>query len=807
MKRFIFYILLFGFVLSQDVLSGYLKSTEVSFCMDECGLYHIENEFDAGFGITPVVFSDEIDLEMYLNRFVEVRVGAEEINCIECSALEVLEISLSNECDYPVPCFADPCDVAEECQLNTPVDCIPNYCGGCYADFYDLNNSLVYCYDEDEEDVECSDIDNPYECYAVGCNWEQSNNIPGDGFCFEDEDGEENPCSDFGQEDCEWFDECVWTDSGCQDAILEDDCNALTQDECESVDYCDWLASDSPNSWGMCVDAEDGPPECALDCEGIENIDLDEHGMYFCEWLLAVVPSGCMEDCGQELLDDVEEFMHICDECLPIGNCDDYFNDDENIECSEFTNEEECRMNECDWQLNPAGIGQCIDASDFQPVCEDLSDYFFGMCDMIIGIGWNGEECTWYSGCDTIDENGIDHSQSLFDSVEECESVCMGNQQDNGVLYGYVEYIWGDAIELVSGAIIEIQGVNSNFLYTTLTNDQGSYEIELPQGPYVVTVRAYEELQTQDIYITANEDNELNFTFGEFYYETILTGFVYTNVASGLIPIQNAHITITNPNNWLIIDVYTNEDGFFFINLPSSGMYNINITADGYMDFSDYVYVAGGMTEINFTLDIYNGGGDGYAVLDLEDVVVSPGSEIAIPLLLESDLPVAGVQFSVYLSGEGFPEYLYPAGLASMNDCFTANFNELNGAFIGIIFSLEGCTYPEGENVHIADLIYEVSNDAPSGLELLLEFESTLVSDSEGNEILSYGDGASVSFGAIGDVNSDGQIDVLDIVLIVSFAIYVEEPTNAQFWASDVNGDSMINVLDIVQVINLILDN
>ena len=81
--------------------------------------------------------------------------------------------------------------------------------------------------------------------------------------------------------------------------------------------------------------------------------------MYFCEWLLAIFPSGCAEDCEQEILDDIEEFMQVCDECLPMGNCDDYFNE-EDVECSEFTNEDECRMNECDWQLNPAVIGQCV---------------------------------------------------------------------------------------------------------------------------------------------------------------------------------------------------------------------------------------------------------------------------------------------------------------------------------------------------------------------------------------------------------------------------------------------------------------
>ena len=42
---------------------------------------------------------------------------------------------------------------------------------------------------------------------------------------------------------------------------------------------------------------------------------------------------------------------------------------------------------------------------------------------------------------------------------------------------------------------------------------------------------------------------------------------------------------------------------------------------------------------------------------------------------------------------------------------------------------------------------------------------------------------------------------------IVNFAIYIEEPTDSQFWAADINEDGMINILDIVQVVNMILDN
>ena len=91
----------------------------------------------------------------------------------------------------------------------------------------------------------------------------------------------------------------------------------------------------------------------------------------------------------------------------------------------------------------------------------------------------------------------------------------------------------------------------------------------------------------------ANYEHELNFTFGEFYYETALAGYVYSNTADEFIPIGNAHIVISNPNNWFSFETFTNEDGAFWASLPSAGMYYVVIRADGYIDFDDYVNLIG----------------------------------------------------------------------------------------------------------------------------------------------------------------------------------------------------------------------
>mgnify|MGYP001166267481 FL=1 len=57
-----------------------------------------------------------------------------------------------------------------------------------------------------------------------------------------------------------------------------------------------------------------------------------------------------------------------------------------------------------------------------------------------------------------------------------------------------------------------------------------------------------------------------------------------------------------------------------------------------------------------------------------------------------------------------------------------------------------------------------------------------------------------------GDVNQDNIIDILDLVLMVSFIMENLELTSFEFWASDINDDQVNNVLDIISTVNLILE-
>ena len=58
----------------------------------------------------------------------------------------------------------------------------------------------------------------------------------------------------------------------------------------------------------------------------------------------------------------------------------------------------------------------------------------------------------------------------------------------------------------------------------------------------------------------------------------------------------------------------------------------------------------------------------------------------------------------------------------------------------------------------------------------------------------------------LGDINNDSLINVQDIVLLVSFVLQIDFPTDTEFLAADYNGDGILNILDVVSIVDLILN-
>ena len=58
----------------------------------------------------------------------------------------------------------------------------------------------------------------------------------------------------------------------------------------------------------------------------------------------------------------------------------------------------------------------------------------------------------------------------------------------------------------------------------------------------------------------------------------------------------------------------------------------------------------------------------------------------------------------------------------------------------------------------------------------------------------------------LGDVNSDGLTNILDVVNIINFILSINIPVGDQFALSDINQDNVINILDVVLIVNIILN-
>ena len=56
-----------------------------------------------------------------------------------------------------------------------------------------------------------------------------------------------------------------------------------------------------------------------------------------------------------------------------------------------------------------------------------------------------------------------------------------------------------------------------------------------------------------------------------------------------------------------------------------------------------------------------------------------------------------------------------------------------------------------------------------------------------------------------GDVNFDGQLNVVDIVTIVSFILNTTIPTDEEFLTADISQDGFLNIQDIILVVQEVI--
>ena len=58
-----------------------------------------------------------------------------------------------------------------------------------------------------------------------------------------------------------------------------------------------------------------------------------------------------------------------------------------------------------------------------------------------------------------------------------------------------------------------------------------------------------------------------------------------------------------------------------------------------------------------------------------------------------------------------------------------------------------------------------------------------------------------------GDVNEDGEINILDITPTINFILGCYIFTECEFYLSDVNEDGVVNIMDLIVIVYIILGN
>jgi hypothetical protein len=172
------------------------------------------------------------------------------------------------------------------------------------------------------------------------------------------------------------------------------------------------------------------------------------------------------------------------------------------------------------------------------------------------------------------------------------------------------------------------------------------------------------------------------------------------------------------------------------------------------------------------------------------------GSAGTAEILMQNDVPIAGFQFVINDS----PNYL---DLISVSDGSAAEYgftisSSESGTIVG--FTLTGTNIPIGSgNLLIAT--FENNNNDQT---FTLCFSDPIFSDTNANGVaVIVGACSTMDFSSsiLGDLNDDGLVNVLDVVVLVNMVLGISE----EDYIGDLNNDDLINVLDVVILVNIIL--
>lgn len=212
------------------------------------------------------------------------------------------------------------------------------------------------------------------------------------------------------------------------------------------------------------------------------------------------------------------------------------------------------------------------------------------------------------------------------------------------------------------------------------------------------------------------------------------------------------------------------------------------------------------------------------------DTFAAPGGQAIVPIRLDNESPVAGLQVTIQaidVSPEEPLQPLDPDPLAVEDSSEFAsligvlNRLELEGFSVShgtdefgvttlLLISLNGQQLEPG-TWDLLDLVYEISPDVPVDQKIEVSLSEIVISDPESQALNVESFTGLITFGQPGDVaggfggSGDGQINILDIVSVVQLILgIIPEPAvdSFEFYLADINADGYLDVRDVVLMVN-----
>ncbi len=224
-----------------------------------------------------------------------------------------------------------------------------------------------------------------------------------------------------------------------------------------------------------------------------------------------------------------------------------------------------------------------------------------------------------------------------------------------------------------------------------------------------------------------------------------------------------------------------------------AGAYNCDIDLDNVLFFNNSAFNRGGA----IFLRLNNTGS-----LDIDNITVTGNTADEGGGIYSEQMPV-DIYGSIFYNNT--PDQIV-YDIQSNDNTLSISYSNIEGGFAEIITEDTAFVNWLGGNMDVDPLFADPVNG-----DFSLDFESPCINaGGEGN----YDpDGSPRDLGyeyyplTLGDVNDDGEWNVLDIIRITNFILESDIPNNAESWTADTNVDGNIDVLDTVVLNNCILDN